>query len=98
MKSSEFFYNPSQPRILDESGGESSGIQNAPSQETFADAGLEAMTEIYNTALILLKGRKVDESRKRGLLSVRAASMLVCPISFIFLYSIYFENLVGNVD
>ncbi|XP_020079694.1 protein ACCUMULATION AND REPLICATION OF CHLOROPLASTS 3 isoform X2 [Ananas comosus] len=76
VKSSEFFYNPSQPRILDESGGESSGIQNAPSQETFADAGLEAMTEIYNTALILLKGRKVDESRKRGLLSVRAASML----------------------
>ncbi|XP_008804368.2 protein ACCUMULATION AND REPLICATION OF CHLOROPLASTS 3 isoform X1 [Phoenix dactylifera] len=57
-------------------GGDFLGAQNAQSRDAFADAGLEAVFDIYNSVLTLLKGRNRDESRKRGLLSARAASML----------------------
>lgn len=50
---------------------------DSPSRVASPNTGLEAITEIYNTAFTLLKGGHVDEPRKRGLLSERAASMLV---------------------
>ncbi|XP_019709803.2 protein ACCUMULATION AND REPLICATION OF CHLOROPLASTS 3, chloroplastic isoform X3 [Elaeis guineensis] len=57
-------------------GGEFLGTQNAQPWDTFTDLGLEAVFDVYNSILTLLKGRNRDESRKRGLLSARAASML----------------------
>lgn len=50
--------------------------EDSPYRDASPDTGLEAITEIYNNAFTLLKGRHVDEPRKRGLLSERAASML----------------------
>ncbi|XP_020250300.1 protein ACCUMULATION AND REPLICATION OF CHLOROPLASTS 3 isoform X2 [Asparagus officinalis] len=49
---------------------------NFSPRDQLSDNGLEALTEIYNIAFKALKRRNVDEPRKRGLLSERAASML----------------------
>ncbi|KAG1361120.1 putative Sucrose synthase 6 [Cocos nucifera] len=57
-------------------GGDFLGTQNAQSGDTFTDSGLEVVFDVYNSILTLLKGSNRDESRKRGLLSARAASML----------------------
>lgn len=60
---------------------------NFSSRDQLSDNGLEALTEIYNIAFKVLKRRNVDEPRKRGLLSERAASMLV--IYFHLFYTNY---------
>lgn len=75
--------NSAPPETLDDhgTGGDSLGSQNGQSRDTFTDSGLEAVFDIYNSISTLLKGRNRDESRKRGLLSARAASMLVNYIS-----------------
>lgn len=45
------------------------------------DAGFVAVRDFYNSASTLLKGRNADVPKKQGILSVRAASMLVILIS-----------------
>lgn len=49
---------------------------NTPWNE-LTDSGLEAVRDFVSTASVLLKGKYSDRPRKQGLLSVRAASMLV---------------------
>ncbi|KAG9442443.1 hypothetical protein H6P81_018297 [Aristolochia fimbriata] len=56
--------------------GESLDVPNGPSWDALTDAGMEAVADIYNAASVLMKGKSVDLSRKQGLLSARAASML----------------------
>ncbi|CAK9148552.1 unnamed protein product [Ilex paraguariensis] len=41
------------------------------------DAGFEAVMDIFNNTSVLLKGDNTNVSKKQGVLSVRAASMLV---------------------
>ncbi|EOY01211.1 1-phosphatidylinositol-4-phosphate 5-kinase, putative isoform 2 [Theobroma cacao] len=50
-------------------------LSSSRSWGALSDASLEVMREFYNTASTLLKG-KTDISKKQGVLSVRAASML----------------------
>lgn len=50
---------------------------STPSWNELTDTGLEAVRDFYNTASALLKGNPTDPPKKEGLLSARAASMLV---------------------
>lgn len=50
---------------------------SSPPWNELTDTGLDAMRDFYNTASALLKGNSTDPPKKQGLLSVRAASMLV---------------------
>ena len=79
-----------------EMSAESLLTANFPSRDALPDTGLEAITETYNTALRLVQGRNVDEPRKRGLLSERAASMLVICISSSVLISV--TAMVSNIS
>lgn len=47
------------------------------SQNSLTDASLEVIKEFYDTSSAFLKGKSADIPKKQGLLSVRAASMLV---------------------
>ncbi|XP_072976119.1 protein ACCUMULATION AND REPLICATION OF CHLOROPLASTS 3, chloroplastic isoform X1 [Typha angustifolia] len=69
-------YPNSEPTQFENHSGESFGTKNATYAESFTEAGLERVLGIYNFALTLLKRKHVDESKKRGVLSSRAASML----------------------
>ncbi|KAL7240051.1 hypothetical protein ACSBR2_005836 [Camellia fascicularis] len=46
------------------------------SWDALTDAGFEVVSEFYDNASALLKGNDTDVSKKQGVLSVRAASML----------------------
>lgn len=54
-----------------------SNVNSGTPWNELTDTGLEAMKDFYNTASALLKGNSTDPPKKQGLLSVRAASMLV---------------------
>lgn len=59
--------------------GETLHGPNVPSWDVLTDVGFEAAMEICNAASTFLRGKHVNGmSRKQGLLSARAASMLVC--------------------
>lgn len=66
--------------ILSETAEDTSRELSCPpsltSGDDLSDVCLNTAKDIYNSALTILKGRNVDESRKLGVLSVRAASML----------------------
>lgn len=47
------------------------------SRNSLTDASLEVIKEFYDTSSTFLKGKSADIPKKQGLLSVRAASMLV---------------------
>ncbi|WOL18197.1 protein ACCUMULATION AND REPLICATION OF CHLOROPLASTS 3 isoform X2 [Canna indica] len=66
------------PENLDDinSSKELTSSQPIPSRGALTDASLEAVIEIYNSALTLIKGKNLNGSRTGGLLSARAASML----------------------
>ncbi|THG14353.1 hypothetical protein TEA_018907 [Camellia sinensis var. sinensis] len=51
------------------------------SWDALTDAGFEVVSEFYDNASALLKGNDTDVSKKQGVLSVRAASMLVNNVS-----------------
>ncbi|XP_042393442.1 protein ACCUMULATION AND REPLICATION OF CHLOROPLASTS 3-like isoform X2 [Zingiber officinale] len=55
---------------------ESTSGQAIASGNVLTEAGMEAVLEIYNSALALIKGRNLNGSQNGGLLSARAASML----------------------
>ncbi|XP_042388691.1 protein ACCUMULATION AND REPLICATION OF CHLOROPLASTS 3-like isoform X4 [Zingiber officinale] len=55
---------------------ESTSGQSIASGNVLTEAGMEAVLEIYNSALALIKGRNLNGSQNGGLLSARAASML----------------------
>ncbi|PIA64062.1 hypothetical protein AQUCO_00201391v1 [Aquilegia coerulea] len=63
-------------RTSNDENEESRRNENAPSWDALTDAGFEAVMDIYNATSTLLKGKRTDESKKPGLLSMRAASML----------------------
>lgn len=56
---------------------ESTSGQAIASGNVLTEAGVEVVLEIYNSALALIKGRNLNGSPNGGLLSSRAASMLV---------------------
>ncbi|XP_010270753.1 PREDICTED: protein ACCUMULATION AND REPLICATION OF CHLOROPLASTS 3 [Nelumbo nucifera] len=66
----------SEKSSLEDFNADSLGTPTMPSWDTLTDAGFEAVTDIYNAASTLIKGKFSDIPRKQGLLSVRAASML----------------------
>ncbi|RWR78552.1 protein ACCUMULATION AND REPLICATION OF CHLOROPLASTS 3 [Cinnamomum micranthum f. kanehirae] len=72
--------NPPQPadlKNLDDMTGETLHSPNVTSWDVLTDVGFEAVMEICNAASTFLKGKYVNGvSRKQGLLSARAASML----------------------
>lgn len=47
------------------------------SWSALTDAGFEAVKDFYNSAFTLFNGKYVDVPKKQGVVSVRAASMLV---------------------
>ena len=75
---------------------ESLNTANIPSSDALPDTGLDAITEMYNAALRLLRGKNVDQPRKHGILSERAASMLVICISSSTLTSV--SGMVSNIS
>lgn len=71
--------NSRQPaeRINDANGEvQPSAVPSAPSLNGLTDVGFEAVTDFWNSASTLLRGRQIDNSKKQGVLSARAASML----------------------
>ena len=63
-----------------DSGERAFNAENARNEESSSDStnsGLGAVLEICNSAVELIKGRSMVEPRKQGMLSNRAASMLV---------------------
>lgn len=75
VKSSEPSINR-KSRISNGMGEESAGGKKAPSWDTLTDAGFEAVMDMYNATSTMLKGTIPNASKKRNLLSMRAASML----------------------
>lgn len=65
-----------QPKSEADVGAQSPGSSSMSSWGAFTDAGFEAVREFYCVASTLLKGR-TDVPKKQGVLSARAASMLV---------------------
>ncbi|KAK9106450.1 hypothetical protein Syun_022461 [Stephania yunnanensis] len=65
-----------EPRTSYDRNGESQGIPRLPSWDALTDSSFEVVTDRINNASTLLKGRSANASRKQGLLSSRAASML----------------------
>lgn len=65
----------------------------APSRmswDALTDAGLEAVSEFYDSASAVFKGTDANVSKKQGILSARASSMLVSSISasVIWMYNV----------
>lgn len=83
IKQTEIFpdhYND--PRIPDnlddcDDNKESLNSQTVASRGAVMDTGLEAVLGFYNSAVTMIKGGNSNECRNGGLLSARAASMLV---------------------
>ncbi|XP_058090470.1 protein ACCUMULATION AND REPLICATION OF CHLOROPLASTS 3, chloroplastic isoform X1 [Magnolia sinica] len=67
---------PAEMKMLNDMEGEPLGSPNVPPQDLLTDMGFETVMDIYDAASTVLKGKHADLSRKQGLLSVRAASML----------------------
>ena len=65
------------PKTKDAVKSKPSIYSTTASLNELTDTGLEAVKDFYNTASGLLKGNSVDSPKKQGLLSARAASMLV---------------------
>ncbi|KAF9624096.1 hypothetical protein IFM89_007794 [Coptis chinensis] len=63
-------------RISNDMNGKTPGSPNVPSWDALTDAGVEAVMDIYNATSTILKGKNSYTSKKPGLLSTRAASML----------------------
>lgn len=67
-----------EPKNEDDFNGRTLDNSNIPS---WGDAGFVAVRDLYNNASTLLKGKNPDVLKKQGILSARAASMLVIYIS-----------------
>ncbi|KAK9115701.1 hypothetical protein Sjap_014648 [Stephania japonica] len=65
-----------EPRTSDDRNGKSQGVPRLPSWDALTDSSFDAVTDRINNASTLLNGRRTNASRKQGLLSSRAASML----------------------
>ncbi|XP_068640423.1 protein ACCUMULATION AND REPLICATION OF CHLOROPLASTS 3, chloroplastic [Aristolochia californica] len=63
-------------KVSNDLSAESLDVPNGPSWDALTDSSMEAVADIYNAAAVLIKGKPVDLSKKQGLLSARAASML----------------------
>lgn len=68
---------PSDPRATYDINGVSQDPPDLLSWDALTDASVEAVKDVYSAASTLLKGNNADIPRKQGVLSVRAASMLV---------------------
>lgn len=54
-----------------------------PSWSSLTDKSFEAVKDVYNAASTVLKRKEADIPKKQGVLSVRAASMLVTAFSYL---------------
>lgn len=55
---------------------QASAVPSVSSLNGFTDVGLDAVTDFWSSASTLLRGRQLDTSKKQGVVSARAASML----------------------
>lgn len=62
---------------------QASPVPSVPPLNGIADVGFDAVTDFWNSASVFLKRKKPNNSKKQGVLSTRAASMLVIRLHYL---------------